>query len=93
MIEAHNKGFDQKYALPALKIIDDNAKKPVIMPHTEKWKNSDERLFNQPLKRYSVDRTNFLKAMETRGRNYNILNSASIDFDAQQIKRPQKTME
>jgi len=93
MIEAHNKNFDPKYALPALKIIDDNAKKPVIMPHTEKWKNSDERLFNQPLKRYSIDRSNFLKTMETRGRNWNILNSASIDFDASQIKRPQKTME
>jgi len=92
MIEAHNKNFDKKYALPALKIIDDNAKKPVVMPHTEKWKNSEERLFNQPLKRHSIERTHFLRAMETRGRNWNILNSASIDFDSS-IKRPQKTIE
>jgi len=84
MIEAMNKNFDKKHTLPLLKIVERNSRKAVVAPFTEKWKDSEERLFNQPLKRYSVERAEFLREKETRGRNWNFIGFVDNSVD---IKR------
>jgi len=78
LVEFYNRNFDIKTTEPLNPIVSRNAKKSIDMAHTNKWRNTTDRLFGQHEISHSVERANYLKSQETKGRNWDILSFANI---------------
>jgi len=90
-IDFHNKTFDKRTTVPPRKIVEKNARAPVLAGFTEDWKDTHKRIFNglaTHIENYSVDRAKFLRNQEQQGRNFNPITAVNNQVEIRRIAAP-----